>query len=135
MVNQMFKCENKYCQKQVQPGQPENRIITERRDKTYRNTYKKGRDERVKMTEGSEIVKEARVCPLCYQKLTGQQPNLLVPKPSRSVVPLNKDRRGGRPLRKQKWTNPRRKHIRNDTSIPAKKPIVEIVNPLKIIKE
>ena len=76
----MFKCQNTKCKKIggtpiTTPKQPANRIITEKRPKTYTRTIRKGKQRGfVEEIEGWEIVKEIIVCPVCYEKITGLKP-------------------------------------------------------------
>jgi hypothetical protein len=57
----MFKCEK--CGKISNPGETSNKVVVEKRDKTYR--YKK---DKVEMTShGWEIKKEIIVCDECNQ--------------------------------------------------------------------
>jgi len=138
---QMFKCQNEFCGKIVPPRQPVNRIVTECRQKEYTNDIvKRERVVGVKESSGSEIVKEISVCPKCFSRLTGKRPKLA----DQRKRPDTRKQPGfnARPPRK-KWQNPKRTessttHQRthnSDSSVSStRKPVVEKVNPIPIIK-
>ena len=127
----MYKCQNDRCEKIVSPRTPENIIITKTREKTYTNPGKKKHYDPI-VTHGTEIVEEIRVCPKCYQVLTGREPgrqrasqNVRILTTQEKKKPSRRKRRPGRPGR-----NPPRTRKPNE-----KKVVVERVNPLKVIKE
>lgn len=71
----MFRCENKKCNKVCEPRQPQHTVVVQTRDKQYqRKIYKHGKVVHVEDTYGTEIVKELKVCPECYQQMTGEEP-------------------------------------------------------------
>ena len=115
---EMFKC--KECKKTVPPHQPENHIVTERRDRTYENpVYKNGKPgSKVQFTQGTETVKEIRVCPKCFAKITGNAPIKAIPQKTQVVTKSSfKDERP-----RKKWKNPR-----PEKDSKKKKPVVEYV--------
>jgi len=73
----MYKCQQVDCKEfngtpTTLPNQSLNRIITQKRPKTYERTIRRGRQrEFIDKIQGWEIVKEISVCPTCYERLTG----------------------------------------------------------------
>ena len=73
----MYKCQELECDKfggtPVTPlRQPLNKIITEKRQKTYQRVIKRGKQRQyTEDIQGWEIVKEHKVCAICYERLTG----------------------------------------------------------------
>lgn len=61
----MFRCAN--CKNITPPGTPQEKMVTETREKTY--THQTGRG--TKQTQGLEIVKEVGVCPPCFLTMGG----------------------------------------------------------------
>jgi hypothetical protein len=105
-----------YCQKcgvLNQVGQPINKVVTESREKTYVNTYRKNEysQPREFETKGWEIVKEIKTCPKCYTELTGKTPQVVQEKE--------------KPVKEE--TQPRQSYRESQ----RKKPVVEVVNRLK----
>lgn len=143
----MFKCQNEFCGKQVEPRQPVNRIVTERRNITYeKQIVSRGRRKQADIIDipGWEIVKEICVCPQCFTKLTGKQPKLVI----QQQRPQARKARGfnEQPPRRKKWQNPKSKKqqtsFSKDSSEKTEKkrgkssgPVVEKVNPIPVIKE
>ena len=148
----MFRCQNEHCGALVPPRQPVNRIVTERRQQTYQKPIRKrkrGKIIRWDDVEGWEIVKEIQVCPKCFRKLTGREPRMVC----EQKKPQTRKYQGfnTRPPRRKKWQNPRAKkaqgsgsHKKSSTGTPKgrpssnstrKSPVVQKVNPIKIIKE
>lgn len=134
----MFRCENENCGALTSLRQPENKVVLETRQKTYENKIRRGKQKgTILTTHGSEIVKEIRVCPQCFVVLTG-----LKPKEAREA-PTPPPRKKPRPSFKKKgrkqWTNPRDR--KGNKSRPKKEmkekkaPVVEVVNPLQVVKE
>lgn len=117
----MFQCENDTCRKMTEPGQPVNRVVTERRDKTYQRKLRRGRDKgKVIFVQGWEIVKEIEVCPPCFASMTGLQPKTILPKVEPQTERQKRRRfNDDRPFRKTK-----RKPAENTN---RKKPIVEFI--------
>lgn len=134
----MFKCENANCGISTAPRQPENKIITETRSKTYENKIRHGKQKgTILTTHGSEIVKEIRVCPQCFVVLTGERPRAARAVPT--APPHKKTRPSYKKRDKKQWTNPRdKKNYKNRPKKEVKEkkaPIVEVVNQLQIVKE
>jgi len=134
----MFVCENERCGKQVEPRQPVNYIISERRKKTYDKPVKKGnRIIGVDLVEGWEIVKQLKVCPRCFKILTGKQPKMQIKPSPFQRKPAKFDTR---PPRRKKWRNPKDKGgsrgagATSAQSSPKKKPVVKKVNPIPLVK-
>jgi hypothetical protein len=136
----MFRCESEKCRQLVLPGQPENHIVTERRETVYetkilKKISAKGQDGqggrktrrkrkykdtgKIKVTKGWEIAKEIRVCPECYQHLTGQTPKIME---QESKKPEFKKR----PRFNEEPT--KRRYRKEGAS--RKKPVVEVIKPL-----
>lgn len=116
----MFRCERKNCRKSVEPRQPQHTIVTETREKTYeRKIYKNKRLIRTEEVIGSEIVKEIKVCPECYQKLTGEEP--------RKVQQTTNLRQMREELQEQRKPKPW-KHRKHKHKHEGKKPVVQRVN-------
>jgi len=87
-----------------------NYIVTERRRKFYDKKIYKGRGEKKRCVgveegaiEGSEIVKEIKVCPKCFLELTGLQPKMQTAAPA----PRKKLQGFNRPPPRRKWKNPK----------------------------
>ena len=100
----MFVCENDRCCRQVETRQPINYIISERRQKTYEVPVKRGRKViGSEIIEGWEIVTELKVCPKCYQVLTGKTPKMQMKPKLQPKQPVKFDTR--RPTRKKPWQN------------------------------
>ena len=116
----MFRCERESCGKSVEPRQPQHTIVVESRDKTYeRKIYKRKKLIRVEEILGSEIVKEIKVCPECYQEITGEEPRKV-----QETTNIKQLRENLREQHKPKpWKN-RRSRRRNNN----KKPVVHHVN-------
>lgn len=114
----MFICQNEYCKNPVVPPcQPVNKIVTKYRKKLYEiPIMKHGKVIDTEMIEGREIAKEIDVCPSCYQTLTGKEPKLAHPTASLDYEPVE------RPV----W--------RKQSQEPKKKPVVEVINPIQVIK-
>lgn len=75
----MFKCQD--CGAQMPAGQPENRIVVESRPCTY-PPVTKNKSRRFFRPEGWEIVREDKVCPDCYERITQKPAN-------KAVVPVS----------------------------------------------
>lgn len=60
----MYKCD--ICNKTTKSGEKQNKKIVKTRKKTYYNTDKYGREIK---SEGSEIVKEIKVCDKCFETI------------------------------------------------------------------
>lgn len=143
----MFRCENEHCNIVVPPRQPVNKIVTERRERTYEKKIIRGKDKgKVKEVYGWEIVKEIDVCPKCYRVLTGKTPKVVqeVKKPEFENKPKHKPRFDKN--KKKPWKNPTNKKNQQQKDSPKrntekkviqqrKKPVVEVINPIKIVKE
>lgn len=143
----MFRCENEHCNITVPPRQPVNRIVIERRERTYEKTIMRGKDKgKVKEINGWEIVKEINVCPKCYRILTGKAPKVVqeIKKPEFENKPRRKfDKKFDKKKKpwqnqnnKKKQTQNTEKHTpKKEDTLKRKKPIVEVINPIKIVKE
>ena len=69
---QAFKCKRNGGTPNTPPKQPANKIIIERRPKTYQRVIKKGKRRGfIEEIEGWEIAKELTVCAICYERMTG----------------------------------------------------------------
>lgn len=138
----MFRCQNEHCNIVVPPRQPINKIVTERRERTYEKTIKKGKDKgKIKIINGWEIVKEINVCPKCYRILTGKTPKIVEAIKTKPVFD-NKPRRKFDKTKKKSWKNPHQKKQNTDNrnnkqedTPKRKKPVVEVINPIKTVKE
>lgn len=69
----MYNCDN--CKKTTSKNQPELRLVTERRSKSYGNTLRKQREDgkftiEYNNSEGWEIVKEQKLCFDCHKELS-----------------------------------------------------------------
>lgn len=150
----MFKCQNEHCDlpdRLVPARQPVNRIVTERRKRQYEKKIRKKYSKKVigvELVDGWEIVTEICVCPKCFRKLTGMTPRLVqspAPAPRKKYEGFNT-----KPPRKKKWQNPndRKKSSKNygnksggsskkqgSKSGQSRKPVVQKVNALKVVKE
>jgi len=136
-----FKCD--YCAKNMPPRQPVNYVVTETRQKTYSNELKYGKMRgTIEESTGQEIVKQIMTCPDCYRTLTGLEPRVLVPTAVSKAPKIHQNPRE----EKKRWNNPRSTNrkppfIRHD--YPKAKdqkpvrpaPIVEVINPLTLVKE
>lgn len=146
----MFRCENEHCGIVVHPRQPVNRIVLERRERTYEVVRKRGKNKgKVETVHGWEIVKELKVCPKCYRTLTGKAPKIVeeVKKPQFENKPRRKFDKKFDKNKKKPWQNPERKKNQQQTKNTSKRntdkkdtpkrktPIVEVINPIKIVKE
>ncbi len=119
----MFKCQN--CNANTALGQPAGNVVIERRSKTYKKLLRKGD---IAWVEGFEVVKEIKTCPKCYTSLTGQQaPTKRIP-----TVIEKKPRYSKSPRKKRKWRNPNMGNKFQDLQTSKKKPVVQVINPLKI---
>jgi len=97
----MFICQNEGCGRISEPGQPQHKVVTETREKTYIRRFRRyDRTWDQEEVLGSEIVKEIRVCPDCYLDLTGLEPIRLEkirPEPKKQFHPRqNKQKRSSR---------------------------------------
>lgn len=116
----MFRCERESCRKSVEPRQPQHTVVTDSREQTYeRKIYKNKRLVRTEEVIGSEIVKEIKVCPSCYEEMTGEEPRRV-----QQTTNLRQMREELREQRKPKpWKNRKPRHKRD-----GKKPVVQHVN-------
>lgn len=116
----MFRCERESCRKSVEPRQPQHTVVLETREQTYERKIFKGKKLiRVEEVLGSEIVKEIKVCPECYQEVTGEEPRRVQATANlRQMRETIKERGKPKPWRNRK---PKRKH-------EGKKPVVQRVN-------
>jgi hypothetical protein len=107
----MFYCQK--CKVLNPTRQPVNKVITERREKTYLNTYRKNQYSPLREFEtiGWEIIKEIYTCPKCYTELTGKVPQVLP--------------------EKKKFVKEEIQPRYNYRELQRKSPIVEVVNRLK----
>ena len=108
----MYKCQNESCNKCTQTRQPEHRVIIKERKAEYSNLVTRGRDRGGnRITTGHEIVKEIRVCPDCYYKLTGQKP--LAIRQITKLVNISKSRPSfkDQDYKAKTWHNPRNKQV------------------------
>lgn len=124
----MYKCE--HTGKMIGPNVPENKIVVERRKKIYEKVIKRGPREhrgKIELVEGWEIIKEIRVGPEAYEQLTGRKPAGQKHPTKLDIVPQEQFKKPRR--RKGK----RRKPQQEDTN--RKKPVVQVVNPIKVVKE
>lgn len=60
----MFKCD--ICHKTTKSSEKQNKKVVETRDKTYHYVDKNGKE---KTSQGTEIVKEIKVCDECMEKI------------------------------------------------------------------
>jgi len=133
----MFRCENKGCGKMVPPRTPINFIVTERREKTYENpVYRRGKPtKKTQWTKGWEIANEIKVCPGCFQKITGQKPQATRPAAKSPTIETRSAFKDRRPHKKKPWRNPKNKKRgptqKKEEVKPKKVPIVEKINPIK----
>ena len=131
----MFRCENKGCKEVTLARQPENKVVIETRRKEYENTIKRGKNKgSIKHSSGEEIVKEIRVCPPCYRLLTGEEPRIYRPIVKRvSVKNKYKTNRA-----QKKWESPKARKSthkgQKKKKVDKKVPVIEVVNPLPIVK-
>jgi hypothetical protein len=114
-----FCCEE--CKKAQPTGQKMNKVVTQRRDKTYEITKKDNRDRiTTEIAKGWETVTEKNVCPDCYKKITGEKafaPVLEKKEPDKFVRPRFQEKRDT---------------FRPDRSRQVRKtPIVETINRIK----
>ena len=139
-----FRCE--HCKKQQPSGQVTNMVVTETRQRTYENELKRGKMRgTLQQSTGTEIVKQIKTCPVCYKELTGLEPRgVIIP-----VTAISKTMKVHHEKREEKrWTNPHRTFHRGNrgsrqNNQPVVKqtrperhgPIVEVVNPVRIVKE
>lgn len=150
----MFKCESKDspdCVRVTSPRQPANYVIVEQRPQKYQNYIKKGFSTYLKVSEGREIVRQINTCPSCYKFLTGNEPMLFQPpvilsketkeEPYREVkLPKFNNPRFNRARKGPNFTGEleaiRRMEAREGDRQPSqrKKPIVEVVNKLELLK-
>lgn len=133
----MFRCENDKCNQIVYPRQPVNYIVIERRDRNYEYKIKKGKKKgQIAIANGWEIVKEIKVCPKCYRILTGKTPRMVENKSLKSEF-KSKPKVIKENRRKKEWKNPKQKKNKQDNTEvkEVRKPIVEIINPLPLVKE
>lgn len=132
----MFRCENRGCNKLTQPRQPVNMVVLETRPQVYENKIRRGKHKgKMKRTSGTEIVKEIKVCPKCYEAMTGNQAQKARPVSKPTIVD-SRPRFKDRPPRNKKWQNPRRKkkgvQAKSTKQTEKKKPIVEVIKaPVK----
>ena len=137
----MFKCQNEFCNKTVQPRQPVNRIITEQREKVYQKPVRRKYGGRVVGHDdvyGLEIVKEICVCPKCYRKLTGKEPKMIIKGSKIAETIKGFNTKPPRRKKRDKWQKKKQEtHAKKSTSesTPKKKVIVEKINPIQVIKE
>lgn len=111
------------------PRQPVNRVVTERRDKTYQVKVKRGYDKgKINFIQGWEIVKEIQVCPACFENMTGLQARTVLPKIEPEQTERQKRRRfkDDRPFKKTK-----KKPVETSN---RKKPVVEFVKRVPNVK-
>lgn len=129
----MFRCENKGCGKAVPPRTPINFVTTEEREQTYENpVYRKGKTtKRNQFTRGTEIVKQIKVCPKCFERITGEKAQVARPA-SRSTASERSSFQDRRPHKKP-WKNPKNKDTKqeNEASKQKKSVVVEKINPIK----
>lgn len=126
----MFRCENTHCHKITATRQPKNRIVLERRKRTYDKPVKKHKRGKIVGYEkviGWEIVKEISVCPDCYRKMTGQIPKEVIPQAKPTPKP-ERDSHRRRP--RNNWKPGPKKEQQ-----PTRKPKVEVINKLELVKE
>ena len=139
-----FTCER--CKKQQPSGQTINFVVTETRQRTYENELKYGKTRgTLQQSTGTEIVKQVKACPVCYKELTGLEPEgIIIP-----VTAISKTMKVHYEKREEKrWTNPHRTFHRpgrgnrqdNQTTVKQTRPerhgpIVEVVNPVRVVKE
>lgn len=119
----MFRCENSECRILVKKRQPENKVVTERRNKSYEVRVRRGRYKgEVNTVHGWEIAREIRVCPDCFVKMTGLQPKVV-----QHVVPVKTERQKRRNFKDERpYRKPRNKK-NNEAPKPRNKPVVEFV--------
>ena len=114
----MFKCEK--CGLQVQKKQPINWVTVKTREKTYQNLNTRSKREEIRYTKGFETEKEVKVCPSCYEKITGKVP-VLYQMNQESIKVLESD---------SKPINLFKKH-RKERKDSFRKPVVEVVKSFK----
>jgi hypothetical protein len=129
----LFNCGN--CNNQSIPGQPVNKIVTDKRLKTYEKKIRRGPDRGLmEPVDGWEIVREIDACPECFISLTGKEPRLAVPKAEKPKV--QEDKRG---FKKKPWEHQRKNTAPRQDNRPnkpwqnkeRKTPVVEVVKPLR----
>jgi hypothetical protein len=131
-----FKC-NK-CGVAQPAGQPSNTVVTEKRQKTYEVLVEKGQPQQA---QGWEIKVESRVCPTCFEELTGEAPRKYNPEPvdSRKTTQLQSIREDIPRPKTEFWTSsrlnkdkfgPRGSNIPKNKE-PRKPIVVEVIAPLK----
>lgn len=142
----MFKCKN--CGITVPTGQPMNKVVTKRREKTYERTIKHGYDRgRTEQVRGWEIVEEIATCPQCTTALTGREVLLVEQKPEKKFFPkfkkeykkdrYNNDQQPRRDKQLDRVRDRERRDPRGDNNYrpqEKRKPVVEVINPIKTIK-
>lgn len=120
----MFKCEMQKCGVVTQPRQPANRIIVQTRKTRYENMIHRGPHKgEMLVTEGTEIVKEIKVCPTCYEIFTGNKPAIPLPS-NRTTIDPNVTKRH------RKYSERDNRPRQNPRQNQQRKPVVEVVNPL-----
>lgn len=82
----MFKCD--LCKNTTNNGQPINRFISQRRERSYEFPGRKAHHN-PRVSHGWEIVKEQKLCPDCFSSVSGEEP-IIVEK--RKVKPTFKNR-------------------------------------------
>lgn len=133
----MFECNN--CKAQTVSRQPANKIVLEKRLRTYDKEIRRGYDRGLfEQVEGWEIVKEANVCPECFILLTGKEPRLVTPRAPTPKTQNKSDfyRRDRKPWEKGLKTRDNKNQENNDRPQrpQSRKPSVEVVNPLKVVR-
>lgn len=100
----MFACGN--CNTTVTHRQPANKIVTEKRLRSYEKLIRRGPNRGMnEEVQGWEIVNEINACPECYVALTGMEPQLAAP-PVVKAKPEEDSRNGwGYNKNKKPWQN------------------------------
>lgn len=62
----MYKCQK--CGRLTKPGEKQNKLVVQTREKTYINKVIENKREIEKVTTGFEIAKEINVCDKCYEE-------------------------------------------------------------------
>ena len=115
--------------KVVPPNIPEHRVVVKTRRKVYENQVLNRKGEPtgdIKLTEGTEIVKEIKVSPEAYTELTGLQPRRLPETKKPIPKQRTRTRKNSRPV--TPWRNPKKDKQFSNAPRKQNKPKVQYVN-------
>jgi hypothetical protein len=141
----MFECQN--CQTQTKLGQPVNYVVTEQRPQEYQKLVRRNnegyryREPQYETISGWEIVRQIKVCPPCYQSMTGLQPRMIEekrpvepvrkPRPRQQFHQIKVDKSDPNWRRKQELDEIRRRESKSPDprgKVERKKPVIEFIS-------